>query len=265
MSTVFKDAKRVVIKIGTSTLTHSSGLLNLRRIEAIVKTVADIHNSGKELILVSSGSIGVGCGKLGLKQRPSDIPSKQAASAIGQCELMYMYDKLFSEYNLTVAQMLLTRDVIEHEVRKQNVTNTVDRLLEWGVIPIVNENDTVATEEIVIGDNDTLSAVVATLAGADVLVLMSDIDGLYDKNPRTNPDATLIPEVHAITPELLEAAGGAGSAHGTGGMLTKLHAAEIAMSGGVHMAIVNSSTHNVLYSLFDGEQIGTHFIAPNKN
>ncbi len=253
------NIKRVVVKIGTSTLTHQSGLLNLRQIDNIVKTLADIHNSGKEIILVSSGAIGVGCGKLGLKSRPQDIPSKQAASAIGQCELMYLYDKLFSEYNLVVSQMLLTRDVIEDEKLKLNVTNTLGKLLEWGVIPIVNENDTVAVDEIVIGDNDTLSAVVAVLAKADLLVIMSDIDGLYDSNPKQNKDAKLIPLVTEITEEIMSMAGGAGSEHGTGGMLTKLHAGKLAMSGGVDMVIVNSSSHDVLYDLFDGNLKGTYF------
>lgn len=257
----FQNAKRVVIKIGTSTLTHQSGLVNIKRVEALVKTLADIKNSGKELVIVSSGAIGVGSGKLGLKNRPSDIPSKQAAAAIGQCELMYMYDKLFSEYNHTVAQLLLTKDVIEVPERKQNVINTFERLLEWGVIPIVNENDTVATEEIVIGDNDTLSAIVASLAGADALVLMSDIDGLYTANPKQDPNATLIKRVDIIDDSIICLAGGAGSEHGTGGMLTKIHAAQIATNAGIHMSIVNSSIGDVLYRLFDGEDVGTHFVA----
>lgn len=258
----FVNAKRIVIKLGTSTITHPSGHVNIRRMEELVKTLADIQSSGKELILVSSGAIGVGSGKLGLEKRPTDVPSKQAAAAIGQCELMYVYDKLFSEYNHTVAQMLLTRDVIEEPTRKQNVINTFDKLLGWRIIPIINENDTVATDELadlVIGDNDTLSAIVAVLADADALVLMSDIDGLYTANPKKDPEATLIREVHTIDDKIMQLAGGAGSEHGTGGMITKIHAAQIATKAGVHMAIVNSSARDVLYKLFDGEEIGTHF------
>ncbi len=255
----FVNAKRIVIKLGTSTLTHKSGHVNIKRMEELVKTLADIKNSGKELIIVSSGAIGVGSGKLGLAKRPCDVPSKQAAAAIGQCELMYIYDKLFSEYNHTVAQLLLTRDIIEEPTRKQNVINTFEKLLNWNIIPIVNENDTVATEEIVIGDNDTLSAIVAVLADADALVLMSDIDGLYTANPKEDPSAALIREVRTIDDNIMRLAGGAGSEHGTGGMITKIHAAQIATKAGVHMAIVNSATRDVLYKLFEGEEIGTHF------
>ncbi|WP_312643288.1 glutamate 5-kinase [Hydrogenoanaerobacterium sp.] len=257
----FQNAKRVVIKVGTSTLTHETGLVNIRRIEEFVKVLADIKNSGKELILVSSGAIAVGVGKLGLKVRPCDTPAKQAVAAIGQCELMYMYDKLFSEYNHNVAQVLLTRDVIESEARKENCINAFERLMEMNTIPIVNENDTVSVEEIEFGDNDTLSAIVAVLTGADALVIMSDIDGLYDADPRKDPDAKLISRVEELDESVAEKAGGAGSSRGTGGMLTKIHAAQIACPNGVNMAIINGKNPANLYELFDGKEIGTHFVA----
>ncbi|MEG1773594.1 MAG: glutamate 5-kinase, partial [Oscillospiraceae bacterium] len=206
----FINAKRVVIKIGTTTLTHGGGLVNYRRIEHLVKTIADLKNAGHEIVLVSSGAIGVGMGELGLDVRPTDMPTKQACAAVGQCELMYIYDKLFGEYHHSVAQVLLTRDVLDNESRRQNVVNTFDRLLEFGVVPIVNENDVVSTEEILdginFGDNDSLSAVVAVVVHADVLVLLSDIDGLYTANPREDPTATLIPVVENIAE--VEAAAG---------------------------------------------------------
>lgn len=259
MENRFVSAKRVVIKIGTSTLTHRTGMLNIRRIEQLVKVVADIKNSGKEVILVSSGAIGVGVGKLGLKQRPSDTPSKQACAAIGQCELMYIYDKQFSQYHHTVSQVLLTKDIVEDNVRKENVINTFESLLSYGAIPIVNENDTVSTEELVFGDNDTLSAIVASLTGADCLVIMSDIDGLYDKDPHKNPDAKLIDYVPEITSQIIALGEGKGSELGTGGMATKLQAAQIALDSNVQMAIVNGENANNLYDLFDGVSVGTIF------
>lgn len=255
----FEQAGRVVIKVGTSTLTHPSGHINIRRLENLVKVLSDLKNSGKDVILVSSGAIGVGVGKLGLKARPADTPGKQAAAAVGQCELMYLYDKLFSEYNHTVAQVLLTRDIVELPQRKTHVVNTFNRLLEYGAIPIVNENDTVAVEEIEFGDNDTLSALVAQLVQADVLVLLSDIDGLYTANPRTEPDAKLITKVPSIE-QVESAAEGAGSSLGTGGMITKINAAKIAVDSGIDMAIMNGNHPENLYRLFDGEEIGTHFI-----
>lgn len=252
--------RRVVVKVGTSTLTHNSGMISIRRLEGLVKVLADLKNAGKEVILVTSGAVGVGVGKLGLPERPKDIPSKQACAAVGQCELMYLYDKLFSEYNHTVAQVLLTRDIVEVPVRKEHVINTFSRLLEYGVLPIVNENDTVAVEEIVFGDNDSLSAIVATLVGADLLILMSDIDGLYDKNPREHPDAALIPLVEEVDDSIREAAGTAGSSLGTGGMVTKIHAAEIATQAGIDMLIVNGERPSILYKVFDGEAVGTRFL-----
>ena len=184
---------RIVIKIGTSTLAHPTGHLNIRRVEQLCKIMSDIKNAGHELILVSSGAIGMGVGKLGLRERPKDIPSKQAAAAVGQCELMYTYDKLFSEYHHTVAQLLITGDDTTNDTRRFNFTNTLNRLLELGALPIINENDTVATDEIVIGDNDTLAAIVARSVHADMLILLSDIDGLYTADPHTHPEATLLP------------------------------------------------------------------------
>ena len=265
----FSNVKRVVVKIGSSTLTHPSGLLNIRCVEALVKVLADIKNSGRELVLVSSGAQAVGVGKLGLREKPQDMPGKQAVAAIGQCELMYIYDKLFSEYNHVTAQILLTREDVDNPVRKQNLQNTFHRLLEMNILPIVNENDSVATEEIEsggsFGDNDTLSAVVSVLIEADLLILLSDIDGLYTDNPRTNPDAQLIPCVERLTPEIEAMASGAGSARGTGGMVTKIRAAQLAVSHGVEMLILNGANPNDLYRLLDGEEVGTWFMAPHND
>lgn len=259
MANCFSQARRIVVKVGTTTLTHGGGLLNYRRLESMVKTLADLKNSGKDIVLVTSGAIGVGIGVLGLKERPADMPTKQACAAIGQCELMYTYDKLFSEYNHTVAQVLMTRDIVEQPDRKQNAVNTFLRLLEFGIVPVVNENDTVSTEEIEFGDNDTLSAIVATLIGADALVLLSDIDGLYTANPKEDPTATLIPVVEDVE-QVFSAAGGSSSMFGRGGMVTKLHAARIACNAGIDMAILNGSDPALLYDLFDGQSAGTHFV-----
>ena len=265
----FSNVKRVVVKIGSSTLTHPSGLLNIRCVEALVKVLADIKNSGRELVLVSSGAQAVALGKLGLAEKPKDTKGKQAIAAVGQCELMYLYDKLFSEYNHVTAQILLTREDVDNPVRKQNLQNTFHRLLEMNILPIVNENDSVATEEIEaggsFGDNDTLSAVVSVLIEADLLILLSDIDGLYTDNPRTNPDAQLIPCVERLTPEIEAMASGAGSARGTGGMVTKIRAAQLAVSHGVEMLILNGANPNDLYRLLDGEEVGTWFMAPHND
>ena len=250
---------RIVIKLGTSTLAHSSGRLNIRRVEELCSVMSDLKNAGHEIVLVSSGAIGMGVGKLNLKSRPTDIPTKQAAAAVGQCELMYIYDKLFSEYNHTVAQILITKSDIEHPERSENFHNTLFRLLELGTIPIINENDTIATEEIVIGDNDTLGAIVAKTAGADLLVLLSDIDGLYTADPRKNKKASLIPVVENITEEIEALGHGAGSSLGTGGMHTKIHAAKIATAAGVEMVISNGSRPLELYDIVNGENIGTRF------
>ena len=251
---------RIVIKVGTSTLAHATGRLNIRMVEELCKVMSDLKNAGHEIVLVSSGAIGMGVGKLSLTERPTDIPTKQAAAAVGQCELMYTYDKLFSEYRHTVAQILLTGSDLDHEDRKQNIENTLSRLLELGVLPIINENDTVTTDEIVIGDNDTLSAIVSVLVNADLLVLLSDIDGLYTKDPHRHPDAELISTVDAITPEIIALGGGRGSSLGTGGMATKLHAAQIATEAGTDMIIANGSQPRLLYQIAAGEPVGTRFI-----
>lgn len=250
---------RIVVKVGTSTLAHPGGRLNIRHTEALVKVWSDIKNAGHELIVVSSAATGLGAGKLQI-DRPQDIPTKQAAAAVGQCELMYTYDRLFSQYNHTVAQMLLTWEDFDHEVRLYNLRNTLKRLLQLGAIPIINENDTVACEEYSLGDNDTLAALVAQCCGADLVVLLSDIDGLYTADPHSDPHARLIPVVEEITPEIEMLAGGAGSALGTGGMLTKVVAAKRATSAGVDLIIANGARAEVLYDILEGKPVGTRFI-----
>ena len=251
---------RIVIKIGTSTLAYATGQLNIRRVEALCKTMSDIRNAGHELILVSSGAIGMGVGKLGLRQRPQDIPGKQAAAAVGQCELMYIYDKLFSEYHHTVAQLLITADNLTNETRHGNFTNTLNRLLELGVVPVINENDTVATEEIVIGDNDTLAANVARSVGAQMLILLSDIDGLYTADPHTDPNARLLPVVRRVDEDIKKLAGVSSTTQGTGGMVTKLRAAEICLDCGCEMVIANGNNHAALYDIVEGKPVGTRFV-----
>ena len=250
---------RIVIKIGTSTLAYASGRLNIRRVEALCKVLSDLKNRGNEIILVSSGAIAMGTGKLLLREKPADIPTKQAAAAVGQCELMYVYDKLFSEYNHTVAQLLMTGDDFGSEERHRNFNNTMSRLLELDVLPVINENDTVATVECGVGDNDTLSALVAVSVKADLLVLLSDIDGLYTADPRTDPGARLIAEVRELTPEIMELGGEAGSALGTGGMKTKLHAAQLCVANGCDMVIANGENPETLYDLCEGKAVGTRF------
>ena len=221
--------------------------------------MSDLKNAGHEVVLVSSGAIAMGVGKLNLTQRPSDMPTKQAAAAVGQCELMYIYDKLFSEYHHTVAQILLTGSDVEDPQRHQNFQNTLFRLLEMGALPVVNENDTVATAEIAVGDNDSLAAIVAVNIHADLLVLMSDIEGLYTADPHKDPDAALIHRVEALTPEIFALAGGAGSGFGTGGMVTKLKAAQLCMEAGCDMIITNGTRPGDLYAIADGENVGTRF------
>ena len=250
---------RIVIKIGTSTLAHPTGHLNIRRVEQLCEIMSDIKNAGHELILVSSGAIGMGVGKLGLRERPKDIPSKQAAAAVGQCELMYVYDKLFSEYHHTVAQLLITGDDTASNTRRFNFTNTLNRLLELGALPIINENDTVATDEIVIGDNDTLAAIVARSVHAEMLILLSDIDGLYTADPHTHPEAKLLHHVVGIDDHIREIAGISSSAQGTGGMVTKLHAAEICLGCGCKMVIANGNNPGNLYDILEGKAVGTTF------
>ena len=251
---------RIVIKVGTSTLAHATGRLNIRRVEQLCKVISDLKNAGHEIVLVSSGAIGMGVGKLSLRERPQDMPTKQAAAAVGQCELMYTYDKLFSEYHHTVAQILLTGSDIRDAQRRENFHNTLFRLLELGVLPVINENDTIATEEIVIGDNDTLAAIVDVNAGAELLILLSDIDGLYTGDPHANPEAKLIAQVDELTPEILALAGDSSSGLGTGGMMTKLHAARIAAEAGCDMVIANGGNPDVLYDIVAGERVGTRFL-----
>lgn len=255
-----KQAKRIVVKIGTSNLTYDTGRFNIRRIELLCRVLSDLKNQGKEIILVSSGAISAGVGKLGLKERPTETREKQALSSIGQCELMYLYDKLFSEYGQVVSQLLLTRSITEDSDIKHNTINTFETLIHLGVIPIVNENDTVAYDEILFGDNDTLSAVVSEIVQADLLVLLTDIDGLYDKNPKGKEQAHLIPVVEQVTDEIRAAAGGSGSNRGTGGMATKLIAADIATQSGAYMVIANGYDPHILYNITDGKPVGTLFL-----
>lgn len=250
---------RIIIKVGTSTLAHPTGKLNIRLIEELVKVISDLKNQGNEIVLVSSGAIGMGFGKLGLTTRPRDMASKQAAAAVGQCELMYTYDKLFSEYGHTVAQILLTRADLESETRHINFKNTLFRLTELNALPIVNENDTIATEEIAVGDNDTLSAEVACSAEADLLILLTDIDGLYTANPHADGNAKLIPLVEEITPEIEALAGSSDSVLGTGGMITKIKAGKKATAQGIDMVIANGKRPAALYDIVEGKAVGTLF------
>ncbi|MBQ8349599.1 MAG: glutamate 5-kinase [Ruminococcus sp.] len=255
------EKKRIVIKLGTSTLAHKTGKLNIRRMNNLVRVISDLHNSGKEIIMVSSGAVGLGAGKLGLAKRPREMRFKQAVAAIGQCELMHVYDDMFAKYSVTVAQILLTKTIINNPNHCENFKNTVESLVEMGVIPIVNENDAIAIDELEleIGENDSLSALVAGLSGADLLLILSDIDGLYDDDPRTNPDAKPITVVEEITPEIESVAGGAGTNLGTGGMSTKINAAKIAVEAGIDMVIMNGSNPELLYDLFENKEIGTIF------
>ncbi len=259
--------KRIVVKVGTSTLTHETGRLNLHSMERLTRTLADLAGMGHEIVLVSSGAIGIGTAKMGLQERPTELRMKQAAAAVGQCMMMHLYDKLFGEYNRMVAQILLTGEDVDAPVRAEHLHNTFESLLELGIIPVVNENDSVSSNEIetgkckVLGDNDTLSAIVARLVKADLLILLSDIDGLYDCDPHQNPNANLIHQVEEITPELKAMAGGTGTWRGTGGMATKLTAAQVAMEAGVDMVITNGNNMEVLYDIVSGKDVGTKFLA----
>jgi len=254
-----KDIKRIVVKVGTSTLTHSTGLLNLKRIENLARQLTDIHNQGIQVVLVTSGSIGAGMGKLGLKVRPKTMREKQAAAAVGQGILIHMYEKFFSEYGKTIAQILLTKEDIIDKKRYLNAHNTFFTLLSLGVIPVVNENDAVAVDEIKFGDNDTLSALVTVLIEADLLIILSDIDGLYDSNPRTNPNSKIIYNVGEITDEIKRSAKGTGSNLGTGGMITKIKAAEIVVAANASMIIAEGSEPNIINDILGGREIGTLF------
>lgn len=257
------EKKRIVIKLGTSTLAHKTGKLNIRRMTNLVRVISDLHNSGKEIILVSSGAVGLGAGKLGLSEKPKETRMKQAVAAIGQCELMHIYDDMFEKYSVTVAQILLTKTIIRTPEHSQNFRNTIETLVGMDVIPIVNENDTIAIDELEleIGENDSLSAIVATLSNADLLLILSDIDCLYDDDPRKNPDAQPIRVVETITPEIEQVAGGAGSSLGTGGMSTKINAAKIASEAGIDMVIMNGKNPELLYDLFENKELGTIFKA----
>lgn len=253
------NAKRLVVKVGTSTLTYETGKINIRRMVKLCSVLADLHNSGIDVVLVTSGAIGVGVGKLGLSERPKDIPGRQAAATVGQCELMFMYDKFFGENGVKTGQLLITKSDIENDKRRENLENTFEKLFEYGAVPIVNENDSVATEEIVYGDNDSLSAIVARLIKAQGLIILSDIDGLFDDNPNENPDAQLIPVVREITDEIRNLCGGAGTNRGTGGMITKIHAAEIATGAGIPTVVMNGTQPQDIYRLIDGHNTGTLF------
>jgi glutamate 5-kinase len=260
-----KDAHRVVIKVGTSTITYDNGRFNLTNLEALCRSLANQMNKGREIVLVSSGAIGVGVGRLRLPGKPRTIREKQAVAAVGQCELMSMYSRLFSDYNYVVAQVLLTKDDIDDGTTRQNICNTFEALLEKEIIPIVNENDTVSTVEIyhngTFGDNDSLSAIVAALIKADLLIILSDIDGLYDSDPKINNAARLIPTVHRIDEEIERKAGGEGSKRGTGGMRTKITAARIAAEAGLDTVIANGAHPHIIDQILEGEEIGTYFKA----
>lgn len=252
---------RIVIKIGTSTLAYEGGRMNIRRVEHLCKVMSDIKNAGHQIILVSSGAIGMGVGKLSMNSFPEDIPSKQAAAAVGQCELMYVYDKLFTEYNHTVAQILLTGSDFSHQDRLRNFENTLEKLLELNVLPVINENDSVATTEIKVGDNDTLAAMVAKSSKSDLLILLSDIDGLYTADPHKDKNAKLIRKVDTLNDDIMSLGGDKGSSFGTGGMKTKLQAARICTEVGCDMVILNGKEPEILYDFLDGKAVGTIFKA----
>lgn len=256
-----KNKKRIVIKIGSSSLTHpETGDLNMRKIEKLVRIISDLRGEGREVVLVSSGAIAVGRQALGFTERPKEIAQKQAFAAVGQARLMMVYQKLFAEYNQTAAQILMTKNTMINKESRFNARNTFDELLKLGTVPIVNENDTVSTYEIQFGDNDRLSALVAALIGADVLMLMSDIDGMYTDDPNKNPDAEMIPLVRELTPELLAMGKDTGSSVGTGGMSAKLVAAQIATGSGSDMVIANAADLDVIYEILNGEEKGTLFV-----
>lgn len=263
---LISDAKRVVVKVGTSTITYENGRMNLRNVDRLARAIADLMNSGREVVLVTSGAIGVGVGCLDLPERPSEMRDKQAVAAVGQCELMNVYSRCFAEYSRVVAQILLTKDGIDDPITRANISNTMESLIEKGILPIVNENDTVSTAEIphagTFGDNDTLSALVARVVNADLLIILSDIDAVYDSNPRENPDAKRISIVTKVDDALIQGAGGAGSALGTGGMQTKILAMSMLMEHGIAGVIAEGSQSQILEEILEGEDIGTLFV-PN--
>lgn len=254
------DKKRIVVKVGTSTLTHKSGKTNIAKISELVNVLADLHNMGHELILVSSGAIAIGTARLGLNQKPETVKGKQAAAAVGQGELMFLYDKFFGEYDIVVSQLLFTYDALRNKDNKEHLTNTFNQLIEYGTIPVVNENDSISIEELLNGDNDCLSATVAKLIHADMLILLTDTDGLYDSNPKENENAKLISVVEKITEEIEAVAGGAGE-KGTGGFVTKVKAAKIATSCGIPVVVMNGKNTNKIYDVLKGENVGTKFLA----
>jgi glutamate 5-kinase len=258
---MLKDKHRLVIKIGTSTLSFESGRLNFQRIEKLAHVLATLQKSGKDILLVTSGAIGVGAGRLGLGKKPQDLATKQALAAIGQAELMKIYQKFFGTYNQMVAQVLLTKDVMTDPVKNKNAKNTLKTLSEMDIIPIINENDTISTDEILFGDNDTLSATVAELVDADLLIMLSDIDGLYSADPKNNPDAKILSTVKEISPELESNAKGSKSSFGTGGMITKILAAKICSGAGIDAVLTNGNDPHILFDVIDGKEVGTLFIS----
>lgn len=254
------EAKRIVVKVGTSTITYPNGKINYEKIEKLARILSDFQNQGKEMILVSSGAGAAGVGRMGLDAKPKTIPGKQACAAVGQGILMHIYERLFGEYGQVVAQVLLTKMDMVNRHSYANARNALREMISWGVIPIINENDVVAIDEFKIGDNDNLSALVASLADADLDILLSDIDGLYTANPKTHPDAKLVSVVEEVTPEIEATAGGAGSKNATGGMLTKLQAAKNAMSAGIALIIANGEHLEILRDILRGEPVGTLFV-----
>ncbi len=257
---IIKNAKRIAVKIGSSSLTHPSGKLNLRKLEILVRVLSDFKNGGKEVVLISSGAVSAGHGRLNADHRPATRAEKQAYAAVGQAELMRMYEQLFSHYGHNIGQILLTKDVIDQPVMRENAESTFETLFSLGCVPIVNENDSISYEELEFGGNDTLAAYVSLICHADVLINLSDIDGLYDSDPRKNPDARLVTKVDDID-AVMSYAGGAGSERGTGGMVTKLKAAQIVTEAGIPMFIMSGRDPEILYDLQEGRAVGTYFAA----
>lgn len=259
-----KNKKRIVVKIGTSSLSFANGRLNFHRIEKLAGVLSTLRRKGIQIILVTSGAIGVGAARIGMTLKPKELNRKQALAAIGQAELIKIYQKFFEELNQLVAQVLLTKDIVSIPKRNQNAKRTLTKLLDMGIIPIINENDTIATYEIEFGDNDTLSAIVADLVDADLLIMLSDIDGLYSADPRLEPSAEIIHSVYKITPDLEQLASGTGSSFSTGGMVTKIAAAKICQQAGIDCIITNGYEPSVIYDILNGKMIGTHFVASEK-